>query len=101
MNLATARKLRDEIRSRGIHCVVPLGQPTDDYYAAITISTGRGKAELLAFFSREEWLEYRIAYLEKELELAKAALAPMFQRPRHPIEALIDQACGVRDSKGK
>lgn len=87
MTLAEARALRDEIREHGLHCVVPLGYGPVGYSARIYSGRGGGPAMPVDFSSRSAWRAWKDERERREqLRLS---------RPRSPIEAMIDQACGI------
>lgn len=90
MTLKEARELRDMIRKADVHCVVPLGHGPDGYFARI-IRDGKP----LDFHSFEQADEYMTARAERIRESNRAAMRLTMPRPRSPLEAMIDKACGL------
>ena len=91
MTLAEAKKLRDEIRVY-CFCTVPLGYGPSDYFARIFSSRGvQSGARAVDFHSREAWLAWK-KQADAQDKLKRRCRCP---RPRSPIEAMIDRACGL------
>jgi hypothetical protein len=86
MNLQSARQLRDEIKLTGICCVVPLGRGPASYFARIWSVVYSESCQPVDFYSREDWLKY-------------VSSKPAISKPRSPLEAMIDRACGITDYK--
>lgn len=86
MTLKDAKTLRDEIKATGLHCIVPLGYKPRNYFARIFLTAG-GTVD---FYDREQWTAYR-DWQERQRNKRQ------MPRPRSVIDALVDEACGVRD----
>lgn len=80
MNLADARRLRDEIREAGLHCTVPLGYGPDSYFARIFGTDGP-----LGLCHPSDWKRYQrnSRRLRKRIEKKWAAIQ-LTRRPRSP-----------------
>lgn len=85
MNLDEARKLRDTIREAGLHCTVPLGPPRSCYYAKIFTNAGE-----LRLYGPADWDRY-----VRERDAKRIQNMP---RPKSPIDAMIDAACGITET---
>lgn len=81
MTYKEAKLLRDRIRMEGPHCVVPTGHGPCGYFARIFPCEGPPRD----FRAWTEYMQY------KAIRDAKRQI----RRPRSPIEAMIDAACGV------
>ncbi len=84
MTLQQARALRDTIRAEGIHCTVPGGWRPDNYFAQIW--PGRTALRLHSVAEWEAYKQQRDAQRQK------------LNRPRSPLDAMIDRACGVTEA---
>lgn len=99
MKLADAKKLRDEIRAYGIHCIVPLGFKPDQYFARIFVWNGTATVPK-DFATRRQWRVYRKVCDKERRERAEWVARHGLggwpgSRPRSPIELMIDRACGL------
>lgn len=90
MLLQDAKKLRDEIRRVGLHCIVPLKHGPDRYFARIFTVDGP-----VDFRDRKGWLGYRKGYEKRKREGERAARLLTLPPPRSPLELMIDRACGL------
>lgn len=90
MTLKDAKALRDYIRSKGYHCIVPLGHGPAAY--APEISGPR------SFQTRAAFRAHHAMRLRERRQALRAYLALVARRPalnRSPIEMMIDRACGL------
>jgi hypothetical protein len=93
MKLSDARKLRDEIRERGLHCVVPMDGADlgpDRFTPCIFNDDGP-----LVFASRQEWLKYEVGITRREEKAMDDYERSMRRDTRTPLERMIDNACGL------
>lgn len=88
MTLTDARALRDTIRLADLHSVTPLGFGPDRYFARIWTAGGAKD-----FHSPEGWAEYDRQRQDRVRRSEHAAR--VLERPRSPIEIMIDRACGL------
>ena len=84
-----AKALRNRILATGLHCTVPLGYGPKGYFARIFTNKG-GELVPLDFKTYTAWEKYK-----------KARDAKGMPRPRSPMEAMIDRACGITEAQYK
>ncbi len=94
MTLTKARRLRDFIRGQDVHAVVPLGHGPDGYFVRITTSQGP-----LRLDSPSEWNAYCQRERDKITKFCEdhGVGQRRLERPRSPLDAMIDAACGVKE----
>ena len=90
MTLTDARKLRDEIRAAGLHCIVPLGHGPDGYFARIFTDTGP-----VDFPGLAPWRLWKSERAKRVRESERRPARLEHGRPRSPLELMIDRACGL------
>ena len=89
MTLTEAKALRDEIRSRGYHCIVPLGHGPAGYFARIF----RTAVERIDFHDRASFRSHHARRLWKRRAFMRTLDQPA--RARSPIESMVARACGL------
>lgn len=90
MILQEAQKLCKEIRATGLICRVPKQFAVKDEFCAL-IHTIYGD---LLFYRRDQWE----SWLEERVRRRESL---QMSRPKSPIDAMIDAACGVKQSDYK
>jgi hypothetical protein len=97
MTLVNAKKLRDEIRAKGYHCVVPLGFTPRRYFCVI-FHAKAGKLVPMYFRSRASFRKHHAQALRNSRRIMRF-YHEMQRRTqwetRSPLEFMIDRACGL------
>lgn len=90
MRLTDARMLQREIREAGYHCVVPLGNGPDGYFARIF-----GKTPI-DFHTRQDFRKHHAMRLRQQRRAIRDYRKMRTgRRTLSPIEIMIDRACGL------
>lgn len=91
MTRTEASALRDEIRATGTHCVIQKGTGPRDYFARIYSRRGRDVVVPVDFYGPDWWAAWQEAAAVEDAQRARIA------RPRSPLDAMIDKACGITE----
>jgi hypothetical protein len=93
MTLKDAKALRDYIIDKsGVNCTVPLGHGPSNYFPMSVLGTGPHQWQ-----SRQEFRDWWAGRLRERRNTLRQydRLVRQRQRPRSPIEMMIDNACGL------
>lgn len=92
MRLDDARTLKRFIKSKGYHCIIPLGYGPDRYFARIFGTGGKwiDFTDAAAFRKHHAMRLRQGRTAQRELQRLSTR-----RRPRSGLEILIDRACGL------